>query len=336
MKIASMERIVSVQPHTNADALELVTVLGWQVVCKKGEFKPGDLVVYINIDSQLSPHQHFDFLANKNYRIRPIRLRGEISQGICFPLTILQDFMSTDLCEAEEGQDVSEIIGAKHWEKPIPVQLAGVAKGLFPSFLVRTDEDNLRNYPDALSEVSNQAVYYTLKMDGSSGTFFLKDGEFGVCSRGLQLKEDDQNVFWQMAHKYSIEDKLRKHGGNVCVQGEVYGPGIQKNPSGVKEVSLALFNLYDINAGQYASLNDLDEFCRKHDVPMVPVLEVSGKLTLLGLPSLEDLISHARGLKYENGKPAEGMVIRTVVPMASHVLKCRRWSGKILNELYDL
>lgn len=330
MKVASIERILSVQPHTNADALELVTVLGWQVVCKKGEFKPGDLVVYINIDSELAPNPHFDFLANKNYRIRPIRLRGEISQGICFPLSILNDF-TTEFVGPTEGQDVSELINAKHWEKPIPAQLAGTVKGSFPSFLVRTDEDNLRNYPDALLEIGANPVYYTLKMDGSSGTYFLKDGEFGVCSRGLQLKEDENNSFWQIARKHQLEEKLRQAGGNICIQGEVYGPGIQKNPSGVKEISLALFNIFYIDQSQYGGFNELESFCKVMEVPMVPLIR-----TGVGLPSLQELIEQARNLKYDNGKPAEGMVIRTFAPMQSKALKSRRWSGKILNELYEL
>lgn len=344
MKVASIEKIQDIKVHSNADSLELATVLGWQIVVKKGEFKKDDLVVYINIDSVVEPHPALEFLANKKYMIRPIRLRGEISQGLCLPLRELFAFSDKNpeifsseeagkswVSSLTEGTEISNVIGAKHYEKPVPACLAGVAKGNFPSFLVKTDEDNLRNYPQALSEIVDKDVYYTMKMDGSSGTFYVKDGSFGVCSRNMELKETEDNSFWQIAKKYNLQEKMLNTGRNLCIQAEVYGPGIQGNPTGAKAIDLSVFNLFDIDTGTYYGLNDITEFCKQNELPMVRVLYIGKANT-----NIDDLVACARDLKYENGKKAEGMVIRTVDPVKSIVLGTRRWSGKVLNELYEI
>ena len=87
--LATIQRVRNVRHHPNADALDLVQVLGWQVVTKRDEYKSEDLCVYVVIDTVLPEKPEFEFLRNKHFRIKPIRLRGEESAGICFPLSIL-------------------------------------------------------------------------------------------------------------------------------------------------------------------------------------------------------------------------------------------------------
>lgn len=169
--LATIQRIKEIKVHTGADALELATVLGWQVVVKKGEFKPGDLVVYIAIDTILPEKPEFEFLRNKNFRIKPIRLRGQESAGICFPVSILRAFTPPDrpwddYLYSKEGDDVTYILNIKHYEKPVPAELAGQAKGMLPGFIIMTDELNLRSYPDALPELWGKHYYITIKDDG--------------------------------------------------------------------------------------------------------------------------------------------------------------------------
>ena len=89
-KIATIQKITNIRPHNNADNLELVNILGWQVVVKRNEFKEGEFCVYIPIDSVLPDKPEFEFLRNKDFRIKTIKLRGNLSQGICFPLSILE------------------------------------------------------------------------------------------------------------------------------------------------------------------------------------------------------------------------------------------------------
>lgn len=99
--LATIQKILAIRPHNNADNLELATVLGWQVVVKKGEFKIDDLIVYIVIDTVLPEKPEFEFLRNKSFRIKPIRLRKEYSNGICFPLSILENVHGGKIVEKD-------------------------------------------------------------------------------------------------------------------------------------------------------------------------------------------------------------------------------------------
>ena len=100
-KLASTQTVNAAEPIPNADAIERVRVLGWWVVVKKGEVRPGDKVVYCEIDSLLPERPEFEFLRASSFkpahddipagfRIKTVKLRGQVSQGICFPLAILQ------------------------------------------------------------------------------------------------------------------------------------------------------------------------------------------------------------------------------------------------------
>ena len=80
-QLASVQKIVNLQPIQGADKIETAQVLGWQCVVKKGEFKVGDLCIYFEIDSQLPKHPVFDFMADRKYRVRTIKLRKQIAQG---------------------------------------------------------------------------------------------------------------------------------------------------------------------------------------------------------------------------------------------------------------
>jgi len=314
-----------------------VRVLDWQVVTKRNEFSDGDLCVYVVTDTILPEKPDFEFLRNKHFRIKPIRLRGQSSNGICFPMSILPMFKKAEGVETsvfekyDVGDDVADLLGITHYEKPVPLNLAGQAYGHLPGFLIMTDEDNLRSYPDALAELIGKEYYITRKDDGSSGTFFLKDGVFGVCSRRIHLKEDANNGFWQMAEKYNLEAALREYFGDVptALQGEVVGPGIQGNPLGLKGVELHLFSILNIADRKYLPKSVIKDVCDKCGIPMVTIVEEGVSFS----HTVESLISLANELKYPNGKPAEGIVIRPTVPFHSPTLN-KQWSGKIINEFY--
>jgi RNA ligase (TIGR02306 family) len=326
--LAKVEKINEIRPHPNADKLEIATVLGWQVVVKKGEFKKGDLCIYVVTDTVLPENPEFEFLRNKNFRIKPIRLRGQSSNGICFPLSIVQEPLS-------ESTDVTELLGVTHYEKPISSQLSGNAIGHIPSFLQVTDEDNLRTYPDALKEIIGESFYITRKDDGSSCTCYLQDDKFGVCSRKIDLEKNLANGFWKMAIKYNIEEKLRDfisdgHSTGVALQGEVVGPGVQKNPLGLEELEFHPFGLFNISNRQHYPYQALKEFCTKHELAMVVVVNEGDSFSY----SLESLIELANEVKYPNGSPAEGIVIRPTRHMHSQILN-KQWSGKVISELYE-
>lgn len=174
--------------------------------------------------------------------------------------------------------------------------------------------------------------YITRKEDGSSGTYFIRNGTFGVCSRRIHLKESETNGFWKMARKYDIENVLKSAfpDKEIAIQGEVIGPGIQNNKLGLKELEFRLFNVFDINSRSYFDYTRIVDFTKKYNIPMVPVVNEG---TTFGY-SLEELVELAKAQDYPTGGPAEGIVIRPKDPFYSNVLK-KSWSGKVINDRYD-
>lgn len=325
-KVATIERVLAVNPIPGADAIEVASVLGWKVVVKKGQFKPGDWCVYIAIDSIVNKDlPQYKFLEKVNYRIRTVRLRGQISQGLCLPLS---DFGLEG--RGDIGDDVSAIVGAEHYEAPLPPELAGNAKGFLPDFLKRTDEINLKGLPALLTEFEGKGVYITTKYDGTSSTYYTRDGQFGFCGRNVEFKEDTVNTFSRIVEKYDIKNKMLKLGFNIAIQGEVVGPGIQGNNLGLKEHELVLFSLFNIDKHEYLGHHDLLDVARALDIRTAETI-YSGPFKF----TIADLQKIANELKYPNGKPAEGIVIRPIVQEYSPLLG-GHLSAKIISETFDM
>ena len=262
-KLASIQTVSLTEPIPNADAIERIKILGWWVVGKKGEYRPGDRVVYCEIDSLLPERPEFEFLRPSSFkpaimdgdvtiqragfRIKTIKLRGQVSQGICFPLSILPPAAPTDI-----GCDVTEFLEIVKYEPPIPVGMGGRIKGPFPAFLSKTDEIRIQVLEPILERYRGQSFHMTEKLDGSSMTAFLRDGEFGLCSRNQWLDESDEtNVMVRLARTLDLPGKLarirERFGFQPAIQGEVIGPGIQKNKYGLARVDLRVFNILDID-----------------------------------------------------------------------------------------
>ena len=184
-------------------------------------------------------------------------------------------------------------------------------------------------------EIIKQHCYFAnnILVHNSSGTYYVKDNVFGVCSRNLELKEEDNNAFWKIAKKHDLENKIKSYfpNRNIALQGEVYGPGIQDNLLGVTEVSFAAFNLFDIDTQTYLGHFDLINFTNIMQIPMVKVFEIGNNFKY----TLQQLQTIANELTYENGNLAEGIVVRPVTETVSETLK-GRLSGKIVSEPFEL
>jgi RNA ligase (TIGR02306 family) len=328
-KLATIETILAIDPIEGADAIERATVRGWQVVVRKGEFKVGDKCVFFEIDSLLPIKPQFDFLSKngtrkcmvdgterEGYRLKTIRLKGVVSQGLALPIT------SFNLSSYEVGSDVTNDIGVVKYEVQLPAQLAGQAKSLFPSFIVRTNEERIQNIPEFFTSeirpynsrcpsVKGRLFYQAEKIDGSSSTFYLKDNEFGVCSHNIDLKETEGNVFWKIAREYKMEEKLRSIGRDIAIQGEIAGPGIQKNRLGLPKLSLFIFTVVEIKTGFRLNFKELKAFCLEHDLSMVPIINESWEFPYN--ITMEDIIKMADGQSLLNPKAKrEGIVFRAL------------------------
>ena len=302
-KLVTIQEIAEVLPIKNADRIETVRVLGWYVVVKKGEFEVGDKVVYAEVDSLFPDKEEFKFLEDRAFRVRTVRLRGQVSQGLCLPLSMLPEG------EYEVGDEVTDLLGVVKYEPPIPAILRGKTKGGFPGFLEKTNETRVQLLQDRLTKFKGARAVITEKLDGASSTFYFNRDEFGVCSRNLDLLEDENNTYWQMAHKYDIESKLRKLGRNIALQGETIGAGIQKNKYGFEdsERDLRLFNIYDIDKSEYGGFLEFTELAKQLGIPTVPVIDDNFVL----IDNIDELVEMSKGRSELNNKiHREGVVIK--------------------------
>jgi RNA ligase len=220
-KLASVQVVNTVEPIPNADAIERVRVLGWWVVVKKNEFAVGDAVVYCEIDSLLPEVPAFEFLRKSCYRAAIVE-GGQEFQRAGFRIRTVR-LRGTPTAE---GTDVSDALGVIKHDPPPPANLAGRVKGMFPSFIPKTDETRVQVLEAVLRRHRGKVFNVTEKLDGSSFTAFLRDGTFGVCSRNLLLDESDEShLFVQLAKRLELGEALvrlrDKYGFDTAIQGEV-------------------------------------------------------------------------------------------------------------------
>ncbi len=316
--LASVQKITKIQPIENADTICCVTVLGWQVVCRKDEVKEGDLIVYAEIDSLLPDIPLFEDIkriTNGTMRIRTVRMRGQVSQGICFPLSILENF-GLNLKDVFEGQDVTSEMGIIQYQDEIPVELLGKAKGYMPAQIPKSGIYRVQTMQDVLDKYKGTLCYETEKLDGESITFYLKDGEFGVCSKEVDFFETSDSLHWKMAKQYNIEEKLRftqqqssNVGYNYSMQGEIIGEGIKKNKYKIKGQKVLLYNMFNIDKHRYLNYDEFVRATTALDLERVPV--INDKLVL---PSdINELVALSNGRSMICDTKREGIVITPLI-----------------------
>ena len=328
-KLATIRKIKEINPIEGADAIELAVVDGWKVVVAKNVgHQVGDLVVYCEIDSFLPIEPEFEFLRKSSYkkmgdqegfRLKTIKLRGQISQGLILPYSVIPIAQFSTAADLPEGMDVSEMLGIVKYEPPIPAQLAGRVKGSFPSFLRKTDEERIQNLEKEYTEwtlSSEHQFYATEKLDGSSFTCYIKNGEFGVCSRNMDLLETEDNTFWAVARKLDLENKLRSFGKNLCFQGEMVGSGIQGNHYNMKDQTVFFYNIFLIDEREYVGYDEFRNMLFDLDLACVPVLSYPFNFpadSVAALPTVSALLRSAEGKSVLNDKvEREGLVIRSM------------------------
>ncbi len=314
-KLASIQKISAKTPINGADLIELVKINDWHIVVAKAEhYEVGDEVIYFEIDSFLPIREEFEFLRkncykkmsdeSEGYRLRTIKLRGQFSQGL-----VLHKNKFPECENFVIGDDVTDILDVLKYEPPMPASLQGEAKGLFPSFIRKTDEERVQNLSEEYEDYKNHSFYVTEKIDGSSATFYFNNGEFGVCSRSLDLRETENNTFWKIARKFKIEEVLKSQNRNIAIQGELYGEGIQGNKYKKQGQSIAIFSLFDVDSYKYCSFSELKSFCSINNLPMVPILDENYQLP----PSIESLLNYADGKSLFNQQTnREGVVLRSL------------------------
>ena len=342
-KMATIQIIRDITPIEGADAIVLAHINGWAAVVKADEFSVGQYVVFCEIDSWV-PHEIAPFLSKgkepreylgvKGERLRSVKLRGQLSQGLILPLNILPQG------NYPEGEDVSEKLGIVKYEPPVPVQLAGQVKGNFPSLVSKTEEERVQNIR-GLEKYLDEVFVETEKLHGTSVSFVLNENsEMEVCSRNLSLKEDENNLYWKLAKKNDALSMLKSVRNyyeatgvsvkSVAIQGEGVGQGVQKGwEYGIQIPEFFLFTI-QVNGVKIAE-EDFQYISTTLGVKSVPQVR---RATLRQLVGDAENISSALLKRVEGRSLIDGKTIRE-----GSVFRCftdSSFSFKVVNNQFLL
>jgi len=336
-KLASIQYVHNITPIEGAEKIECVHVLGWQCVANKGQFSIGDKCIYMEVDSFLPVCERFEFLRASSFkeneimgagfRLKTMKFRGQISQGLVQPLEILPEG------KYEIGDDVTELLGIRKWEIEERVSNDGTVIAEFPSEISKTDELRVQSYPELIEEFKSVKGYYiSTKMDGCSVTMYKSGDHFGVCGRNYEYADDDKCDMWKYAHEHRIEERLKENNlDDIAIQGEFCGPGIQKNRLNLKTPEWYVFTVTDMKTNTRLSMYETEEICKLLGLNMVPVEEVEEEFKY---KNVDELLERAKG-KYASGRNKEGIVIRPVETVYSNTI-AGPLSMKVINNDYLL
>ena len=320
-KLVSIQVISSVEPIENADKIELVHVLGWQCVAKKGEFKQGDRCVYFEVDSFLPIRSEFEFLRASSYksddylgegfRLRTQKFRGVLSQGLCLPVSNFPE-----LSDVPVGTDVRDLLGVKKWEIEEFSTSDGTVINTLPDAVSHTSEVRVQEEPGLIEAFANQEYYISTKMDGHSCSLCIDSNGFHVTGHNYEYADDGKSPFFEYVKLNRLQDKMTAYFFDnglqtLVIQGEFCGPDIRKNHVGLLENKWFVFTI-KVN-GDRVDLKDMEHICQSVGLDMVPIEEVGFDLPLK-YPTVDALLTRSDG-SYPSGKRKEGIVIRTVVPI---------------------
>ena len=315
-KLAYIARIEEVIAIEGADRIVQYRIGGWRVIDQKDKYAVGDLVVYCECDSWM-PNTLAPFLTKadkypKNYkgidgeRLKTIRLKNALSQGLLLHIdTAANMFIGSKFDEGQEmgeflfvGNDVTELLGIIKWE-PEPERVPVNAMGSFPSFIPKTDQERIQNFMRSVENYleKNPDATFTIeeKAEGSSVTVFQRDGDFGICSRNLRLKLEDQDVimnspFTQPAFADNLKEKLASFCPNIALQFETIGPAVQGNYYNLGAWEYRLFDVYDIDTQKYYTPKEMRVLADFLQIKTVPILETD--FDIRGMTS-DDFLNYA-------------------------------------------
>ncbi|MDR2704337.1 MAG: RNA ligase (ATP) [Planctomycetaceae bacterium] len=375
-KLATITKIRKISPIEGADFIEAVTMTtnGWVCVAKKGDFEVGEFGVYFEIDSFLPKEERYVFLDGKSnktlngvegYRLRTIKLKKQISQGLLLPLSTFPEIV-----DPQEGDDVTELLNIKLYEPPethASTSTRGCTAGKFPSFIRKTDQERIQSFEEERIK-SFECVNFeiTEKLDGTSCTIYYKDGHFGVCSRNLELKTSFNKNFFQrcvewfrkrflwrrfekqfgfpkstyeeMAVKHNLNETLTEYcktnNRNLAIQGEIVGTGISSNRLKLNYVDFFVFDIFDIDKQAYIDFSERAYITDRLGLSHVPVIDVACHFEK---KPLQEMIEFADGQSKLSDEPREGLVYKSRVDHynESHGFK-EQVSFKIISNKYLL
>lgn len=326
--------ILTVHDHPGADALELAQVGLYRAVVAKGAYRTGDAAVYIPEQSVLPAGLIEELgltgrLAGGNHdRVKAIRLRGELSQGIVCRPKALAD---VDLVRAAaEGTDFAQLLGITKWVPPVPPTMNGEVESA-AELLPWVDIENIQRYPEIFAP--GEPVVVTEKLHGTACLLTYSAGEDrvyvsskGFGAKSLALKEDPRNLYWRAVRGHGVAEVAAELAATlgarrVGIFGEVYGAGVQDLSYGADGRRDTLgYAVFDVSAeidGRVRWLSPTELLTGR--LPLVPHL-------FTGPYDSEHVLEIATGRETVSGRELhlrEGVVIRPVAERHSPVTGTR-------------
>lgn len=312
MKLAVVGRITKLLPIEGADFIQQAHVdcddAGkWSGVVGKDICQDSLVTVFLQ-DAVMPPSDRWAFMERHKWRVRMARFKGVPSECV----------IVAGAPDMPPGADLAEALGVTKYEKPVPAGQAGEMVGAFPSFLPKTDEPNFQTFDflELVEMMGSKPYYVTEKADGSSCTAWKDEDGLHVASRNWELREHTatgaENIYWRAARKYKLEEQLLC---GVAIQFEVVGPGVQGNPMGLTTLEGRMFGqFYRDEQGRW-----IREYPFNAYMPWAKqIASAQGHMPI-------DVLRSMAEIKYQNGKPGEGIVIRACD---------QSWSFKVINLLY--
>ena len=334
-KLASVQKITNLTKFGEKCNEEIATVLGWKVLVHIDEFNIGEKVIFFEIDSILpSGKKWTKKIKPKNLHIKTKKNYNEICQGLVMKLDILKKVdnfqkLNLKIKDLEEGYDLTEILEVKKFDENSEEGQKELEKK-FPSELIeKSDEIRCQSNLNYIELFSGKEFYSSLKYDGSSATYLIDPTtkKFRVCSRNMGLDLNDKNIYNEIAKKYDINNKLLKYEGTYAIQGEVYGPKVNKNPLKVSELKIAVFTIKDIKNNYYLDFDEMAKLCKEMDLPMVEVIEEG----VFNYKTIDELVLKSKGNYPGTDGPREGLVYRVKKDWNKDG---KRLSFKVINDDY--
>ena len=341
-KLASIQRIWKIEPIEGADRIELAQVLGWQCVVNKGQFQPMDIAVYFEIDSFLPIRDEFEFMRSSSYkktdimgegfRLRTMRFRGQISQGLLLPISQFPKIPK----DADVGDDVTELLGVRKWEIEERATTGGTVIGTLPYDIPHTDETRVQEEPELIQAFAGLEYYISTKMDGSSHSIGIDENGFHVTGHNYEYKDDGSSSFYKLVKAREYQAKMEDYMKvldlkTLTIQGELCAPGIQQNRLRLTKPEWYVFTIRE--NGKRVGLKRMLQICEALDITPVPIEEVDTDLPSK-YPTVEALLVRADG-EYPNGGKKEGIVIRPTEPVFCPLISASL-SMKVVSNKYLL
>lgn len=341
-KLASIQRIWQIEPIEGADRIELAHVLGWQCVVNKGQFEAMDLAVYFEVDSFLPVRPEFEFLRTSSYkktdimgegfRLRTMRFRGQISQGLLLPLSAFPQIPA----DADLGMDVTGILGVRKWEIEERISTGGTMIGTLPYDVPHTDETRVQAEPELIQAFAGLEYYISTKMDGSSHSVSIDENGFHVTGHNYEYRDDGKSPFYEFVKGIQLREKMEAFAAEnslteFTIQGELCAPGIQSNRLRLTKPHWYVFTIRENR--KRVGLSRMLEICDRLQLESVPIEETGTDLPSK-YPTVESLLERADG-NYPNGGKKEGIVIRPTEPVFCELISAYL-SMKVVSNKYLL